>query len=136
MKSIRLSLLVYFLLLLTAALSAVSWFSYQTTAQSLRQRKLDAEKMIVAQYDARCKARSAELDRQILRQARAIASMPLLPVHHEPIFAAMTVCEAIVPQGRSARASVRLWAHVGWSASFQIYIPLSLAEYKVTKMDR
>ena len=38
MKSIRLSLIVYVLVLLTGALGAISWFSYRTTADSLRER--------------------------------------------------------------------------------------------------
>ena len=56
MRSIRLSLIVYFLVLLTAALGAVSWFSYRTTSQSLRERQHDSQKMIEAQCEARSQA--------------------------------------------------------------------------------
>lgn len=73
MKSIRRSLIVYGLLLLTAALGAVSWFSYRTTVLALRERQGDSQKVIHAQYDAQSKAVADELDRRILEQARTMA---------------------------------------------------------------
>ncbi len=73
MKSIRRSLIVYVLVLLTAALGAVSWFSYGTTAHSLRQRQRDAQRMIRAQYDAQSRAVKDELDLRILREAQRMA---------------------------------------------------------------
>jgi heavy metal sensor kinase len=138
MKSIRLSLLIYFLLLLTAALGAVSWFSYQTTAQSLRQRKLDAENMIRTQFEARKKARSAELDRQILWQARAMAGMPVITLHYEAAFTASVVGQAMLPQGGfGAFMGGSLWLPSGPNPpmregvpQYQVYVPVVIAQYQ------
>ena len=73
MKSIRRSLIVYVLVLLTAALGAVSWFSYRTTGDSLRQRQRDAQGMVQRQFEDQEKTVRAELDRRILQQARTMA---------------------------------------------------------------
>ena len=48
MRSIRHSLIVYFVVLLTGALGAVSWFSYRTTELALRERQNDALEAIKA----------------------------------------------------------------------------------------
>jgi signal transduction histidine kinase len=82
MRSIRLSLIVYFLVLLTAALGAVSWFSYRTTSQSLRKRQLDSQKMIEAQCETNCDALRADLDRRILRQALTMVNVSQSMVVH------------------------------------------------------
>jgi signal transduction histidine kinase len=98
MKSIRLSLIVYFLVLWTGALGAVSWFSYRTTAHSLRERERDARKMIETQYEANCRASRADLDRRILHQAQALASMRLVPVNHDPLGGTGAVATALYPK--------------------------------------
>src|SRR3954447_5452250 len=100
MRSIRLSLIVYFLLLLTAALGAVSWTSYRTTAQALRERKRDSQKIIEAQYQSRVQGAQADLDRRILRQAQLMASMTRsLTVHFEGFYALGAIGAATLPQG-------------------------------------
>jgi heavy metal sensor kinase len=73
MKSIRRSLIVYVLVLLTAALAAVSWFSYSATAHSLQKRREDSQRLIQSQCKARSDAVRDELDRRILEQARTMA---------------------------------------------------------------
>jgi signal transduction histidine kinase len=73
MKSIRRSLIVYVLLLLTVALGAVSWFSYGTTAHSLRERQRDSEKLIVEQCESKIRAARSDLDQRVLEQARTMA---------------------------------------------------------------
>ena len=87
MKSIRLSLIVYFLVLLTGALGAVSWFSYRTTAQSLRARQHDAHKMIESQCEVSAEALRGDLDRRILRQAHTMVNVSQsMMVHAEGHF--------------------------------------------------
>ncbi|MSQ94521.1 MAG: HAMP domain-containing protein [Gemmataceae bacterium] len=123
MRSIRLSLIVYFLLLLTGALGAVSWFSYRTTAESLHERQHDAQKMIQTQYEARsqaahdsrkmieaqyvayAQAARAELDRHILRQARAMAGMPLVTVPYEAVYVASVLAAPTTP----GNVSLQIW---------------------------
>ena len=73
MKSIRRSLIVYVLVLLTAALGAVSWLSYRATADSLRERQRDAHLSIEKQCADQSQAARDELDRRILEQARTMA---------------------------------------------------------------
>src|SRR6476660_3800234 len=73
MKSIRRSLIVYVLVLLTVALGAVSWFSYGTTAHSLRERQRDSEKLIVEQCESKIRAARSDLDQRVLEQARTMA---------------------------------------------------------------
>ena len=54
MKSIRLSLIVYFLLLLGCALGGVSWFVYQTTSHALHAKEAGNREHLQASYQADC----------------------------------------------------------------------------------
>ena len=90
MKSIRLSLIVYFLVLLTGALGAISWFSYQTTAHSLREREIASEELIKNQCKVRVKTLRDDLDRHLLHKAQALANLRLVT--------------AIYPRRRTSRA--------------------------------
>ena len=85
MKSIRLTLIVYFLVLLTGALGAISWFSYQTTAHSLRVRENASQELIEKQCDALVKAVKDDLDRRLLQKAQALANMRLVTVVFDPL---------------------------------------------------
>jgi signal transduction histidine kinase len=89
MKSIRLSLIVYFLVLLTGALGAISWFSYQTTAHSLRERESDSQKLINTQCEKRVDTVGADLDHRLLQKAKALANMRLVTVVFEPLHQAV-----------------------------------------------
>jgi signal transduction histidine kinase len=80
MKSIRLSLIVYFLVLLTGALGAISWFSYQTTAHALRERERDARELINTQCEKLVGTVKADLDRRLLQKAQALSNMRLVTV--------------------------------------------------------
>src|SRR5262245_46003561 len=73
MKSIRLFLIVYVLVLLTGALAAISWLAYRTTSDAMRERQADARRRIESQYKAQSDATMDELDRRILEQARTMA---------------------------------------------------------------
>ncbi len=88
MKSIRLSLIVYFLVLMTGALGAVSWFSYRTTAEALRAGRRDSEVRIQAQFTGSSDALKADLDRRILRQAHTLVNVSQsMYIHAEGQFA-------------------------------------------------
>jgi heavy metal sensor kinase len=73
MRSIRLSLLVYFLGLLALALGAVSVLVYQTTQQRLEEQKRNAEKLLKAQYDDRASKEQAQLDDKLNNDAHILA---------------------------------------------------------------
>ncbi len=74
MKSIRLSLIVYFLALIALALGGVSALSYQTASQTLQDKQASTENLIRTQFDAQCQQARAVLDNRLLRQAQRLAS--------------------------------------------------------------
>ncbi len=90
MKSIRLSLIVYFLVLLTGALGAISWSSYQTTAHSLRVRESASHKLINDQCEKRVETVKTDLDRWLLQKAKALANMRLVTVVFDPLQGSLT----------------------------------------------
>jgi heavy metal sensor kinase len=107
MRSIRHSLIVYFLFLLTGALSAVSWFAYQTTAQSLRERQRDSRQLIEAQCEARIRMVGEDLDRNILKQAQRMASLARSQTYHlEGLYPLGLVSAAAMPGGH---LNIPLW---------------------------
>jgi signal transduction histidine kinase len=130
MRSIRLSLIVYFLVLLTAALGAVSWFSYRTTSQSLRERQHDSQKMIAAQCEARSQAVRTELDRRILRQAQMMAGMRLVTVHYEALYPLGAIGAAAMPQGTINGPLWLPYTSKENPLQSNVYVPLWLAPGK------
>ena len=81
MKSIRLSLVVYFLALLGLALGAVSLLAYRTAWRTLAEKEQAAESRILAQYDERERKERHDVDADLLFQAHALARL----VQFEPI---------------------------------------------------
>src|SRR5262249_27875472 len=75
MRSIRLSLLVYFLALLGLALGAVSVLVYQTTYQTLLAKKQTTEQLLRAQYEERRQEENAKLDNALSAQVWNLASL-------------------------------------------------------------
>ena len=73
MRSIRLSLVVYFLVLLAGALGAASWLAYRTSEETLSEKKEATRKLIEAQYEENCRQERARLDDQLLTQAQSLA---------------------------------------------------------------
>ncbi|HKI32412.1 MAG TPA: HAMP domain-containing sensor histidine kinase [Gemmataceae bacterium] len=72
MRSIRLSLLVYFLGLLALALGAVSFLVYRSSKETLAEKNVATRKLIERQYeDLRAKER-ARLDEALLADARRL----------------------------------------------------------------
>ncbi|MBI3823424.1 MAG: HAMP domain-containing histidine kinase [Planctomycetes bacterium] len=113
MKSIRLSLIVYFLLLATAALAAVSWFAYSTSEQSLLDRQRASEFRIRGECDANCEVVKADLDRRLLLQARALVRISKSAIiHAEPQFGLLNMIGAwTMPTGPVSAASYALYGH-------------------------
>lgn len=75
MRSIRLSLTVYFLALLAAALGGASWFAYRTAHKTLLAKQLSAAEQLEAQYQERCREEEARLDQALLYQAQTLARL-------------------------------------------------------------
>jgi heavy metal sensor kinase len=74
MKSIRLALVFYFLVLLLLALGAVSAVVYQTTSQGLHAKEVRTRELLHDRFEARCRAERDKVDASLLRQARGLAS--------------------------------------------------------------
>lgn len=75
MSSIRLSLIVYFLLLLAAALGAVSLFVYQTTHNTLTAKREATRQLLQAQYAYRSQEVRDQFDKALLNRVRTLATL-------------------------------------------------------------
>jgi heavy metal sensor kinase len=75
MKSIRLSLIVYFLLLLAVALGAVAGLDYWNTSTIVQERREAMRKSLCASYERRCQRAREKFDDGLLNQARTLASL-------------------------------------------------------------
>ncbi len=72
MKSIRLSLIVYFLALLALALGAASALVYETASQSLLDKQASMAKLVNSQYAERCHGEEQRLDKQLEDEAAGL----------------------------------------------------------------
>lgn len=75
MKSIRLSLIVYFLVLLAGALGAVSFFVYERTTEALDSRLATSRQLLEQQYDQRRREVNRKVDDELLHQAHTLANL-------------------------------------------------------------
>jgi heavy metal sensor kinase len=75
MKSIRLSLMLYFLTLLAVALGAVSLLAYRSAHQTLLSKKATTKELIQTQYEERCDKEIKKLDDELLSEARTLAAL-------------------------------------------------------------
>lgn len=75
MRSIRRALIIYFLVLLTIGLLAISGFVYRVTAAALEAKALSTQALLRTQYDERVRQVSQKLDEELLSQARALAGL-------------------------------------------------------------
>jgi heavy metal sensor kinase len=77
MKSIRLSLIFYFLVLLAATLGIVSVYVYETTRAALNERQAAVKRQKEDSYRLRENEEMKKLDDELFAQARAFASVAL-----------------------------------------------------------
>lgn len=113
MKSIRLSLIVYFLALLAVALGAIGALAYGTTKQSLREKKESTRELLLARHASRSQAVREEWDERILRRAQTLASLAQSQFgnsrYHE-LFSLGLLSAGLQPNGHVA---VPLWLAEG-----------------------
>jgi heavy metal sensor kinase len=81
MRSIRLSLILYFLLLLGAALGAVSYFCYESTQEALAAKESSTRKLFEKQFEENKKWEEAKLDASVLARVRTLPAK-LTWYHH------------------------------------------------------
>ena len=75
MRSIRLSLIVYFLVLLALALGTASMFVYETTRQTLLGRKEALHTLLKEKHDHRVQEVREKFDHDLLAQAWTLGSL-------------------------------------------------------------
>ena len=75
MRSIRLSLMVYFLALLAVALLASSLLVYRNAEEYRDAEQKAREQLIEAQYQERCRDKEHQLDQALLTQAQTLARL-------------------------------------------------------------
>src|SRR5947209_1282575 len=75
MRSIRLSLVVYFLVLVTVALGVIGWLSYEATRRTLRDKEATARNHLQELYENRCRELRNEYDKRILQRAETLAGL-------------------------------------------------------------
>jgi heavy metal sensor kinase len=73
MRSIRVSLLVYFLLLLVLALGAVSFLAYGMTSRSLDERQRSVEDLLRSRYEESKRQEAKKLDDTLLAETSKLA---------------------------------------------------------------
>ncbi len=75
MRSIRRSLILSVLILLALSLTTISALVYQTTQQSLSEKKTSMEELLLAKHQERCRLKEKEVDDALLADARNLASL-------------------------------------------------------------
>jgi heavy metal sensor kinase len=85
-KSIRLSLIVYFLVLLALALGAVSAVVYQATAQSLLAKERTSRDRLQERHESRCRVEKAKLDDALRRRVEQLAKVVQSPRGRDPYY--------------------------------------------------
>jgi heavy metal sensor kinase len=82
MRSIRLSLILYFLLLLGAALGGVSYFCYESTQEALAAKETSTRKLGEKQFEENKKWEEAKLDASVLARMRSLQLPAKLTWYH------------------------------------------------------
>jgi hypothetical protein len=101
MRSIRLSLLVYFLGLLAAALTGSSLLVYRSAQQTLRAKEEAAANLVQAKYTEHCREERQQLDDALLKHAQALSGRVLLDWRWGRQFSAATA-EWVDEQGKTS----------------------------------
>src|SRR5262245_36735998 len=86
MNSIRLSLIVYFLVLIAMALGGVSMLVYQTVSITLKDKQAKTQELLDTQFQAQCQQARLALDRKIHLQAQRLASKAIITPVRQDIF--------------------------------------------------
>jgi heavy metal sensor kinase len=144
MRSIRLSLVVYFLALLALALGAVSLVAYQTANGTLLDKKKTTAELIEAQYQEDCRKERARLDDALNTQARTLARLvqfqtPWSRLHmpeRTPVLGLFSVAGLVgAPTAPGPGLTLPVWAAASnWLGprplSLELYRPLFTTEVR------
>jgi len=110
-RSIRLSLTVYFLALLAVALGVASIIVYQTAQQTLEDKKKADAQLIENHLNENSAAVREALDKQLQEQAQALAGVAMVQfLHHRELNVLGVLAAATAP---NAYAVIPSWAGQG-----------------------
>src|SRR5688572_24828506 len=127
MRSIRLSLLLYFLALLGLALSAVFTLVYQTTSKTLMDKQASTANLVWTQYNDHVREARAALDQRIFRQAMLLVSKSRTRrIRHDIHVIAMTVAQSgMTPTFTTAWfiSPYTVTPRYAWVRGFDVVIP-------------
>src|SRR5262245_30948642 len=119
MRSIRLSLMVYFLGLLTVALGVASLLVYRSAQQILRDKEKATADLIQAKYDESCRKERKRLDDALLDQASVLAGRLKIqvdwgrsPSRNRTLHSFGAITSAFLPSGHLWAAPWLLQMHV------------------------
>jgi heavy metal sensor kinase len=144
MRSLRLSLVVYFLALLALALGAVSLVAYQTANGTLLDKKKTTAALIETQYQENCRKERARLDDALSTQARTLARLvqfqtPWSRLHmpeRTPVLGLFNVAGLVgAPTAPGGGLTIPLWTAASvWMGprplSLELYRPLFITEIR------
>jgi signal transduction histidine kinase len=91
MKSIRLTLIVYFLLLLAGAWAVASWFVYDSAAQNLKAKQGVQRDLLQKEFDERVHQEKENLDDRLSAKASIVAHYMQTQIQWEQARLAQTV---------------------------------------------
>ena len=125
MRSIRLSLTVYFLALAAIVLGAVSLVVYGGTTRTLQEKQRAAEQLLKTRFDEDCLQEKNQLDAQLFDQAKALAREVQFRsgrdfLRYWPMNSLGSVAALPLPMGPISAAS---WAaQCNWFGDFNQYL--------------
>ncbi|MFL5330178.1 MAG: sensor histidine kinase [Gemmataceae bacterium] len=125
MRSIRLSLVVYFLLLEAAALGAAAWLVYHTADESLRAEQVERRKAVEAQFKADQEAEVERFDDELTAKARTLADISRPQFHEQRAEMAPFVSIGLVTAtitGPDSHCLTPMWVAIASHSAWQDHL--------------
>lgn len=133
MKSIRVSLIVYFLSLLVLGLGGVSVLAYRTAAETLADKEVSGREQVMSEYRARAKDLEEELDSAMVQKANKVVNRLSRPYRVEWLNVMPVVGTPMIPMGfLNLAADLRM----GTPPLSSRLTPLSLRFHEVRSLDQ
>src|SRR3954451_9185244 len=99
MRSIRLSLVVYFFALLVLGLGGVSALTYQTTAITLHEKEASARQLTLGEFAKQVESHRQDFDHHLLLKAREFVTRHSKPGRVDSLNSLALLGAAAVPHG-------------------------------------
>src|SRR5437588_4994821 len=110
MRSIRLSLIVYFLLLLAGAWAVASWLVYGFATHNLQAKQLSARDLLQKEFDERCHQEKEAFDDRLFAKASIVAHYMQTQIQWEQARIAQSVSLGVMNESQAHMFGV-LWVY-------------------------